>query len=210
MKKSVFIVLGIVAIMIGVGALVIVGNGNRNMDSDNTGGNGDNAGTELSSSDGRVLVAYYSATGSTEMVAKVIAEEMGADLFAIEPEYEYTGSDLNWSNSNSRVSREHNDESLRNIKLKMVTPNDWSSYDTVILGYPIWWGEAAWVVNNFVKDNDFSGKKIIPFCTSASSGLGNSDTKLKELSNSGTWMQGKRFASGVDETEVKDWVKGLR
>ncbi len=208
MKKSVFIVLGIVVVMIGVGALVVIGNGNRN--SDNTGGNGDNAGTGLSSSDERVLVAYYSATGSTERVAKVIAEEMGADLFVIEPEYEYTGSDLNWSNSNSRVSREHNDESLRDIKLKMVTPNDWSSYDTVILGYPIWWGEAAWVVNNFIKDNDFSGKKIIPFCTSASSGLGDSDTKLKELSNSGTWMQGKRFASGVDDTEVKDWVKGLR
>ncbi len=208
MKKSVFIVLGIVAIMIGVGALVVVGNGNRN--SDNTGGNGDNAGTGLSSSDGRALVAYYSATGSTERVAKVIAEEMGADLFVIEPEDEYTGSDLNWSNSNSRVSREHNDESLRDIKLKMVTPNDWGSYDTVILGYPIWWGEAAWVVNNFVKDNDFSGKRIIPFCTSVSSGLGDSDTKLKELSNSGTWMQGKRFASGVGDTEVKDWVKGLR
>lgn len=206
MKKSVFIVLGIVVVVIGVCALVIIGNGNRNMNS----GNGDNAGTGLSGSDNRVLVAYYSATGSTERVAKVIAEELGADLFAIVPEDEYTGSDLNWSDSNSRVSREHNDKSLRDVKLKMVTPNDWDSYDTVILGYPIWWGEAAWVVNNFVKDNDFSGKKIIPFCTSASSGLGDSDTKLKELSNSGTWMQGKRFSSGVDETEVKDWVKELK
>lgn len=203
MTKSVFIVLGIVAIMIGVGVLLIIGGGNRNMNS----GNGDNAET---GSDSRVLVAYYSATGSTERVARVIAEELGADLFAIEPEDEYTGSDLNWSDSNSRVSREHNDKSLRDVKLKMVTPNDWDSYDTVILGYPIWWSEAAWAVNNFVKDNDFSGKRIIPFCTSASSGLGDSDTKLKEISNSGTWMQGKRFASGVDEKEVRDWVKGLK
>ena len=81
----------------------------------------------------------------------------------------YTSDDLNWTNSNSRVSREHNDESLRDVKLKNTKVNNWEDYDTVLIGYPIWWGIAAWPVDNFVKDNNFDGKKVIPFCTSSSS-----------------------------------------
>ena len=122
-------------------------------------------------SEGKTLVVFFSATGSTAAVAQTIADTAGADLFEITPVEPYTGDDLNWSNEDSRVSREHDDESLRNVELTQETPDNWEDYDTVLIGYPIWWGIAAWPVNNFVKDNDFTGKTVIPFCTSASSGI---------------------------------------
>lgn len=202
MKKSLLFILGIIVVVGGIGVLFVIHNNNN--DGNTTTNN------KILSNNGNVLVVYYSATGSTEKVANMIANNLNADLFEIEPTEEYTSSDLNWSDNNSRVTREHNDESLRDISLKVTTPSKWDSYDTIILGYPIWWGEAAWVVNNFVKNNDFSGKSVIPFCTSASSGLGESDKKLEELSNSGKWMQGKRFSSSATEEEVNDWVKGLK
>ncbi len=160
--------------------------------------------------DGRkVLVVYYSATGSTERVAGYIASSTGGDLFRIEPVESYTSSDLNWRDSSSRVVREYEDESLRNVELVKTVPDNWDEYDTVFIGYPIWWGIAAWPVNSFVKGNDFTGKTVIPFCTSASSGLGNSGTLLREAAGSGTWKEGHRFVSGVSESDVKKWVNEL-
>lgn len=102
-----------------------------------------------------------------------------------------------------------NDETLRDVPLVTTEVANWASYDTVFIGYPIWWGDAAWVVNNFVKNNDFSGKTVIPFCTSASSGLGNSVKKLEELSGTGNWLEGKRFSSGESKETVTEWVKTL-
>lgn len=103
------------------------------------------------SSGKKTLVVYYSATGSTKTVAQTIAENADADIFEISPVNPYTSDDLNWTNNNSRVSKEHNDESLRNVELTKVTPDNWDSYDTVLIGYPIWWGIAAWPVDTFVK-----------------------------------------------------------
>ena len=120
---------------------------------------------------GKTLVVYYSASGNTERVAKDIAEAAGADLFEIVPTEVYTSEDLNWTNSDSRVSREHDDESLRDVPLTTTEVPDWGSYDTVFIGYPIWWGIAAWPVDTFVKSNDFTGKTVIPFATSSSSGM---------------------------------------
>ena len=127
---------------------------------------------------GGVLVVYYSATGNTEAVAGYIAEATGGDLFELEPAEPYTDADLNWTDENSRVSREYADESLRDVELTATEVENWDSYDTVFLGYPIWWGIAAWPVDGFVEPNDFTGKTVIPFCTSASSGLGDSGTLL--------------------------------
>lgn len=158
---------------------------------------------------GKTLVVYYSASGNTERVAKNIAEAAGADLFEIEPEQPYTDDDLNWANSDSRVSREHDDETLRNVPLKTTEVSDWSSYDTVFIGYPIWWGIAAWPVDNFVKENDFSGKTVIPFATSASSGMGESGTLLEEMAGTGNWQEGQRFSSGASKEMVSDWVAEL-
>ena len=156
--------------------------------------------------DSKVLVAYYSGQGHTDNVAKQIAKNLNADIFVIEPKEEYSSEDLNYNDSNSRVSKEHNDESLRNVELKTTAVNNFDSYDTVLIGYPIWWGIAAWPVNTFVKENDFTGKTVIPFCTSASSSLGNSGKNLKELANGGNWLDGHRFSSNASESEIKEWT----
>ena len=131
-------------------------------------------------------MVYYSATGSTEAVAGYIADALGADTFEIIPAEPYTSEDLNWTNADSRVSREHDDESLRDVPLTTATVENWADYDTVFIGYPIWWGIAAWPVNDFIQSNDFSGKTVMPFCTSTSSGLGQSAELLEELAGTGT------------------------
>ena len=158
---------------------------------------------------GKTLVVYYSASGNTERVAKDIAEAAGADLFEIVPAELYTSDDLNWTNPDSRVSREHDDESLRDVPLTTTEVSDWDSYDTVFIGYPIWWGIAAWPVDTFVEANDFTGKTVIPFATSASSGLGESGQLLAELAGTGDWQEGMRFRSSVSEGDMQEWLDSL-
>ena len=158
---------------------------------------------------GKTLVVYYSASGNTERVAKDIAEAAGADLFEIVPAELYTSDDLNWTNPDSRVSREHDDESLRDVPLTTTEVSDWDSYDTVFIGYPIWWGIAAWPVDTFVKNNDFNGKTVIPFATSSSSGMGQSGSLLADMAGTGDWQEGQRFSSGVSSDDVQSWVNGL-
>lgn len=158
---------------------------------------------------GKTLVVYYSASGNTERVAKDIAEAAGADLFEIVPTEVYTSEDLNWTNPDSRVSREHDDESLRDVPLTTTEVPDWDSYDTVFIGYPIWWGIAAWPVDTFVKNNDFTGKTVIPFATSSSSGMGQSGSLLADMAGTGDWQEGQRFSSGVSSDDVQSWVNGL-
>lgn len=167
------------------------------------------AGRTTDGETGKTLVVYYSASGRTKTVAETIAETAGADLFEIVPDEPYTSEDLDWANDDSRVSREHDNESLRDVELVKVTPDNWDSYDTILIGYPIWWGIAAWPVDNFVKGNDFSGKTVIPFCTSSSSGLGQSGTLLEQMAGTGTWQEGQRFSSGASASEVQDWVNSL-
>lgn len=162
-----------------------------------------------SSSNSKILVVYYSATGSTKAVADTIADTTRADLFEITPVVPYTSDDLNWTNDNSRVSVEHNDESKRDVPLTKTTPDNWADYDTVFIGYPIWWGIAAWPVNNFVEGNDFTGKTVIPFCTSSSSGLGQSGDLLADMAGTGNWQDGERFSLGASSSKVESWVNGL-
>lgn len=155
---------------------------------------------------GKTLVVYFSATGNTESAANYIAQATGGDLFELEPAEPYTDEDLNYNNDNSRVSREHEDESLRNVELVADTVENWDDYDTVFIGYPIWWGIAAWPVDSFVEANDFTGKTVIPFATSASSGLGQSGKLLAELAGTGDWQEGQRFRSSVNEEDIQAWV----
>jgi len=159
--------------------------------------------------EGKTLVVYYSASGNTARVAKAAAEAAGADLFEIEPVEPYTDDDLNWTNDDSRVSREHEDESLRDVELVSTEVPNWDSYDTVLIGYPIWWGIAAWPTDGFVKANDFTGKTVIPFCTAASSGIGQSGELLAELAGTGDWQEGMRFRSGASDADVAEWVESL-
>lgn len=159
--------------------------------------------------DGKTLVVYYSASGNTEEAAGYIAAATGGELFGLEPKEAYTDADLDWTDEDSRVCREHENEDERNVELVSDTVPDWDSYETVFIGYPIWWGIAAWPVNGFVTANDFTGKTVIPFCTSASSGLGESGELLEEMAGTGSWLDGERFSSGVSEEDVKTWVDGL-
>lgn len=164
---------------------------------------------DSSGQQGGTLVVYYSATGNTEAAANYIAELTGGDLFELEPVEPYTDADLNWTDDNSRVTLEHEDESLRNVELAADTVDNWESYDTVFIGYPIWWGIAAWPVNTFVENNDFTGKTVIPFCTSSSSGIGDSGNLLAEMAGTGDWQEGMRFSSRVSEGDVQEWLDGL-
>ena len=158
----------------------------------------------------KTLVVYYSATGSTERVAELIAGETGADVFVITPEEPYTAADLTWTNANSRVVYEHEHPEAQNeVALTEITPENWDNYDTVYIGYPIWWGIAAWPVTQFLTGNDFTGKVVIPFCTSASSGLGESGELLAEAAGTGAWLEGMRFSSVAEESEVLEWVRSL-
>ncbi len=164
---------------------------------------------EASSGEGKTLVVYYSATNNTEAVAGYIASATGGELYELVPTEPYTSDDLDWTDRDSRVSKEHDDESLRNVELENPVPDNWEDYDTVFIGYPIWWGIAAWPVNNFVTSNDFTGKTVIPFCTSSSSGIGESGTLLEEAAGTGSWLDGERFRSGQDEETVTEWVNSL-
>ena len=165
--------------------------------------------TAPAASGGKMLVVYFSATGNTKAAAEAIAAATGGDLLELEPAEPYTSADLDYNNADSRVSREHDDASLRDVALKTTTVANWADYDTAYIGYPIWWGIAAWPVDTFVKANDFTGKTVIPFCTSGSSDIGESGTQLAALAGTGDWQTGKRFASAVTQQEVADWVKSL-
>ena len=222
MNKNVLIgiIVVLVVIVLGVGGYVLlsgnndeannnnnnVDNGNNNPSVDNQNEGNDNTGVSGSN----VLVVYFSAQGHTEAVSEQIAENLGADLFEIVATDEYTSDDLNWTDSDSRVSREHDDEALRDVELVSTTVDNWEDYDTILIGYPIWWGIAAWPVNTFVEANDFSGKTVVPFCTSSSSGLGQSGEILAELAGTGNWQDGHRFSSNPSEADIKSWTDSLR
>lgn len=165
--------------------------------------------TDGDGTQGKTLVVYFSATGNTERVAEVIADTTDGELFELEPVDPYTDEDLNYNDDNSRVSQEYADESLRNVELVADTVDDWQDVEKIYIGYPVWWGIAAWPVNTFVEANDFTGKTVIPFCTSASSGLGDSGELLAELAGTGDWQEGMRFRSSVSDEDVVAWVESL-
>lgn len=228
MSKKGIIGIAIIIILIIIGGILyfMLVNSNNNLESENqtinnTEGNNlnrtntnqteGNTNTQESTSTGQgeTLVVYYSAQGHTEAVSQRIAQNLGADTFAITPVDEYSEDDLDWTDDNSRVSREYQDESLRNTELTTTTVENWDSYDTVLIGYPIWWGIAAWPVDTFVKANDFNGKTVIPFCTSSSSGLGQSGDLLAEEANGGNWQEGHRFRSNPSDSDVDNWTASL-
>ncbi len=157
----------------------------------------------------KVLVVYFSQTGTTEGVAKIIGEVTGADFFKLEPKNPYSTADLDWTDKNSRVSKEHENIDKINIVLKNVKADNFESYDTVFIGYPIWWGKASWVVYDFIQKNDFTGKTVIPFYTSMSTNSEDSEKKLEKIAGTGKWIKGQRFPSNYNREDVKKWVVGL-
>lgn len=164
--------------------------------------------SDYESSRKNVLVVYFSVTGNTKTIAEKIAVLADADLYDITPAEEYTDADINYGDSDSRTSKEQNDSSVRpEIKSETISLE---GYDTIYIGYPIWWGEEPRIMDTFVESYDFGDITMIPFCTSGSSGIGNSGKNLEENAGSGNWIEGKRFSAQVPEDELKDWIANLQ
>ena len=154
-----------------------------------------------------VLVVYFSATGNTEAAAQTIADMLGADLYEIVPAEPYTDADLNWNDPDSRVNAEHEDSSVRPA-IEGELP-DLSEYDTIFIGYPLWWRQAPPIVWNFVESVDMAGKTVIPFCTSMSDGIGTSGDTLAGMAPDATWLAGQRFGERLDAAAVEAWLSEL-
>lgn len=169
----------------------------------------ENSDTEPKTEGGKTLVVYYSASGNTEAVAGYIADATNGELFELVPTEPYSSADLDWTDKNSRVTYEHDNPDDRDVELVETTVSDWDSYDTIFIGYPIWWGIAAWPVDGFIEANDFTGKTVIPFCTSSSSGLGESGELLEEAAGTGNWLEGERFSSRPSAETVQAWIESL-
>lgn len=165
--------------------------------------------TDSSSENQHILIAYFSATGNTAEVAEHIAQATGGELFELIPSDPYTSEDLNYNDDNSRVVYEHEHPEAQNIALEAATVDNWDEYDTVFVGYPIWWHEAAWPIHEFITANDFTGKTVIPFCTSGGSDLGDSAAILTDMAGSGDWQAGQQFSGSASQETVQEWVDGL-
>ena len=153
------------------------------------------------------LVAYFSASGVTAKVAQTLADAIGADIFEIAPKIPYTAADLNWTDKNARSTIEMNDPSSRpEIRTKLDNMNE---YDTIFVGFPIWWYVAPTIINTFLESYDLTGKTIIPFATSGGSGMGKTNEKLAPSCKGAKLIEGKRFASGVSAKELAAWAEGL-
>ena len=206
----------IIAVVAVMGYSILSNNESDNVNNNTTNNGNNNSTTDdnitddnIGSGTGKTLVVYYSATGNTRGVAKKLAENLNADTFEIVPSDPYTDDDLDWNDDNSRVSKEHDDESLRDVELESTTVPNFDTYDTVLIGYPIWWGIAAWPVNSFVEANDFTGKTVIPFCTSSSSGIGNSADILEDLTKTGTWQEGIRFGTNPSDDDINNFIDSI-
>ena len=155
----------------------------------------------------KTLVAYFSASGVTARLAKSLAETIGADLFEIQPETPYTDADLNWNNKSSRSSVEMNDKAARPAIASPAA--DVAKYDTIFVGFPIWWYEAPRIIQTFLESSDFSGKTVIPFATSGGSGLGKTASILQKSCPAAHVLPGKRMSASADIQELSAWVKSL-
>ena len=217
-KSIIILIIAIIVIIVGVGILLINSNKLNNANTNNLNStaninesednqnntdiaNAENTGT---SNNKNIAVIYFSATGNTKKVAGYIKDLTGGDLIEIVPKEKYTDDDLNYSNGNSRATMEQNDSSARpQIENSINT----DSYDVIFLGYPIWWGDAPRIILTFLDESNLSGKTVIPFCTSGSSGINTSVNYFKNNYKNINWLDGKRLS--VSESEVKAWVNGL-
>lgn len=152
-------------------------------------------------------MVYFSCTNTTKGIAESIVEITDGTLHRIVPEVPYTSEDLNYNNSSSRANREQNDPSARPAISGEI--ENFSNYDVIFLGYPIWWGKAPKIISTFLESHDFADKTIVPFCTSHSSGIGSSDTDLHELAKQAAWKQGQRFNGNESKETIKDWIESM-
>ena len=168
----------------------------------------ENTSAEDTAAHSDVLVAYFSATGTTKGVAERIAAVTGGDLYEILAADPYTADDLNYNDRSSRSTSEQNDKNARpeigSVDLSL------EGYTTIYLGFPIWWGEEPRILDTFVEKYSFEGITVIPFCTSGGSGIGRSGPNMEALAGTGTWLEGKRFSGNVSEADLQSWIDGLK
>ena len=207
MKKVIIIIIAVVVVAVAaVGGYYLFKNSNNNEENNNTSENRENNNNENNTISGNSVVVYFSATGNTERVAGYIGEALDSEVIEITPSEEYTSEDLDYNDDNSRVVREHNDESSRPEIANEINVED---YDTIFIGYPIWWGEAPNIILTFLDNNDLTGKDIYLFATSASSGMDSSVEALRNYNENLTIVDGRRFSSSVAEDEVTSWLNEL-
>ena len=156
----------------------------------------------------KILVAYFSASGETAKLAKTIAGVVGGDLFEIVPKVPYTAADLNWMDKRSRSTAEMNDDNTRPAIASKLA--DMAQYNTVFVGFPIWWYQAPRIIEAFLESYDFAGKNVIPFATSGGSGMGKTDSILKAVCPAAIWLPGKRMQSSESAAAVEKWVNTLK
>ena len=155
----------------------------------------------------KVLVAYFSASGQTAKLAKTLAAATGGDLYEIVPEQPYTSADLDWMDPKSRSTIEMKDKSFRPAVSGSV--ENMEQYDTIYVGFPIWWYVAPTIINTFLEQYDLSGKTIVPFATSGSSGMGNTNAELKPSCPGAVLVEGKRFSANASMEDLDTWIKTL-
>ncbi len=165
--------------------------------------NGNSTTNDEKNTSSSTLVVYFSATGTTKPLAEYAADILNADIYEIVPSDPYTEEDLAYY-TNGRADREQNDSSIRPAISGGV--ENMEQYDTILLGYPIWHGQAPRIISTFLESYDFSGKTILPFCTSHSSGIGSSDSNLHTLAQNANWLNGRRFAGGTTKEEIAAWL----
>lgn len=158
-------------------------------------------------SNSKILVAYFSCTGNTENAAQKIATATGGDLYAITPAEPYTADDLRYNDDTTRATKEQHDASIRPALAGTV--DNFQQYDVIFVGYPIWWDQAPRVINTFLESYDFSGKKVIPFCTSGGSTITNSANQLKSTYSNMNWLDGRLIGRSTSQDEIATWIDSL-
>lgn len=223
-KKIIALIVFIVVVVLGIGAFLIINNSN-NTENQNAGANNSSASsteennTNVSiannniqnhdeiktdeTSNQKVAVVYFSATGTTKTVAEYIKDVSNADIFEIVPKQKYSSEDLNWNDNSSRSTKEQND---KNARPEIQNNIDVSNYDVIFIGYPIWWGDTPRIIQTFMENHDLKGKTMIPFCTSGGTGISTSENTLKTYSGI-NWISGKRLTTS--QSEVANWVKSI-
>ncbi|MDO5568856.1 MAG: flavodoxin [bacterium] len=209
-KLIIIVIIVVIILAIGIGTTIALNNKNKNQDIDNnTQNNQENdepQENQNNTNNNQSIVVYFSATGNTEKIAKYISETLNIDTIEIIPENKYTSDDLNYGNNNSRSNREQNDSNARPTIRNQI---DVSSYDTIYLGYPIWWGTVPKIILTFLDTNNLDGKTIVPFCTSGSSEISTSVNNLRSYNTNMQVIDGRRFSPTATKSEVSTWLNEI-
>lgn len=208
MNKKIIIIVICLITLIGLGIFIINSKSNKENKNSNSTTNTENTNEKTtdgsSNKENKIAIIYFSATGTTKTVAQIISEETNGELIEIVPKEKYTSEDLNWNNSKSRTSVECNDPKSRP---EIESTLDIENYDTIYLGYPIWWGDVPHIILTFLDTYKLDGKTVIPFCTSGGTGITASQNTLKNYNKNINWKDGKRLSTS--ESEIKNWINTL-